>query len=58
MEYDNNQVIFGIKDSGELVDPRLTEQEADYYLVYERLGRSHKMCQCFLTIFYFSLFEN
>ena len=38
MEYDNNQVIFGIKDSGELVDPRLTEKEAEYYLIYARLG--------------------
>jgi len=34
MEYDNNQVIFSIKDSGELVDPRLSDQEAEYYLVY------------------------
>ena len=40
MEYDNNQVIFGIKDSGELVDPRLPEQDADYYLVYARLGEN------------------
>lgn len=34
MEYDNNQVIFSIKDSGELVDPRLSDHEAEYYLVY------------------------
>lgn len=34
MEYDSNQVIFSIKDSGELVDPRQAEQEAEYYLVY------------------------
>ena len=34
MEYDSNQVIFSIKDSGELVDPRLAEQEPEYYLVY------------------------
>ena len=34
MEYDSNQVIFSIKDSGELVDPRLADQEAEYYLVY------------------------
>ena len=34
MEYDSNQVIFSIKDSGELVDTRLADQEAEYYLVY------------------------
>ena len=34
MEYDSNQVIFSIKDSGELVDPRQAQQEAEYYLVY------------------------
>ena len=28
-------VIFSIKDSGELVDPRVAQQEeAEYYLVY------------------------
>ena len=35
MEYEGNQVIFSIKDSGELVDPRLAQQEAEYYLVYQ-----------------------
>ena len=54
MEYDSNQVIFSIKDSGELVDPRQAQQEAEYYLVYA--SQEDRWAACLWNIFLFCYF--